>query len=103
MKSPRTGYHDSLKKIQLTQKKPSLTALLTEGPILPPGDSTQITRGLRGNTHRVRSRAPFGELTPTKSKHPLGDSAQTTRGLGGYCREPNTGVPKEMELITVER
>ena len=35
----------------------------------PPDDSTRITRGLRGYTHRVRSRAPAG-----KSKHPPGDS-----------------------------
>ena len=69
----------------------------------PPGRFYPNHPGLGGYTHRVRSRAPSGELTPTKPKHPPGDSAQTTRGLGGYCREPNTGVPKEMELITIER
>ena len=35
---------------------------------------------------------------PDKIETPPSDSAQTTRGLGGYYREPNTGVPKEMEL-----
>ena len=97
MKSPRTGYHDSLKNIQLT-KNQVLRLYPQRAQYYPPSDSTQITWGLGGYTHRVRSRAPSGELTPTKSKHPPGDSAQTTQGLRGYCREPNTGVPKEMEL-----
>ena len=47
--------------------KPNLIALRTKGPKHPPGDSAQITRGLGGYTHRVRSRAPSG-----KSKCPLG-------------------------------
>ena len=102
MKSPRTGYHDSLKNIQL-MKNQVLWPYPRRVRYYPLGDSTQITRGLGGYTHRVCSRAPSGELTSTKLKHPPGDSARTTRRLGGYCREPNTGVPKEVELTTIER
>ena len=63
----------------------------------PVGDSIEITQGLGGYTRRVRSCAPSG-----KSNHPLDDSIRITRGLGGYYRGPNTGVPKEEELITIK-
>jgi len=87
---------------QVRSRAPSgeLTPMKSKHPL---GDSTRITQGLGGYTHRVRSRAPSSEFTPTKSKHPPGDSVRITRELGGYCRGPNTGVPKEVELITIER
>ena len=119
-----------MKKENLVNETPSITALPAEGPILPLGRFYLNHPEAQGYTHRVRLHAPSGELTPilppgrfysnhlgarglhpsgalahnlwrTNSdeiKTPPGDSAQTTRGLGGYCREPNTGVPKEMEL-----
>ena len=109
-------------------KTPNLTAIPTNGPNYPPSDSIRITRGLGGYTRRVRSRAPSGEskyppgdsapitrglggythrvhsrAPSTKSKYPPGNSIQITRVLGGYCRGPNTGVPNEVELITIKR
>ena len=77
MKSPRMGYHDSLKKIQSTKHR-VLRPYPRRVRYYPPGNSTQITRGLGGYTHRVRLRTPSGELTPIL---PLGDSTQITRGL----------------------
>ena len=79
--------------------------------ITPPGDSIRITRGLRGYTRWVRSRAPsreskyppgrfylnhrrarglhpMGALARTlwRIKIPLDDSIRFTRGLRGYTR-----------------
>ena len=84
----------------------------------PPGDSAQITQGLGGYTHRVRSRAPSGEpeqcpsdsaritwelgiythrvrsRAPSgESKHPPGDSARITRGLRGYTHRVRSRAP----------
>ena len=84
-------------------QKTNLAAITAKGPKYPLGNSTRITRGLGGYTHRVRSRAPSGKLTPTKLKTPPDDSVRITRGLGGYYRGPNTGVPQEVELITIKR
>ena len=92
MKSMRTGYHDSLKNIQLT-KNQDLRPYPRRVRYYPLGDSTRITRGLRGYTHRVRSRAPSSELIPTKSKHPPGDSTRITRGLEGYTHRVRSHAP----------
>ena len=47
----------------------------------------------------------MGALTCTlwRIKIPPGDSIRITRGLGGYYRGPITGVPEEVELITIKR
>jgi hypothetical protein len=81
----------------LINKTPNLTAIPTKGLNYPLGDSIKITRGLRGYTRRVRSRAPSG-----KPNHPPSDSIRITQGFGGYYRGPNTRVPKEVELITIK-
>ena len=105
----------------------NLTAIPAKGPNYPPGHSIRITQGLGGYTRWVRSRAPFGKSkyppsdstritqglggytrrvlshAPSgKSKYLLGDSMRITRGLRGYCWGPNTGVPNEVGLITIE-
>ena len=78
-------------------KTPNLTAIPTKDPNYPLGDSIRITRG--SGLH------PSGALARTlwQVKTPPGDSIRITRGLGGYCRGPNTMVPNEVELITIER
>ena len=88
MKSPRTGYHEKRKSSQ--RKHRVLRPYPRRARYYPPGDSTRITRGLRGYTHRVRLRAPSGELTLIL---PLGDSTQITRGLGGYTHRVRSRAP----------
>ena len=57
------------------------------------------------NHLEARGLHPSGALACTlwQVKSSPGDSIRITRGLGGYCRGPNTGVPNEVELITIER
>ena len=57
------------KNTQLT-KNSVLQPYPRRGRYNPPGDSTRVTRGLGGYTHRVRSRAPSGKLASMKSKTP---------------------------------
>ena len=67
-----------------------------EGSEIPPERFYPNHLGARG-LH------PSGALARTlwRIKTPLDDFVQITRGLGGYCRGPNTGVPKA-ELITIK-
>ena len=79
-------------------EKPSPLALPTKGPIQAPGR-------LYSNHPGARGLHPSGALVRTlwQIKSPPDDSVRITWGLKGYCRGPNTRVPNEVELITIER
>ena len=128
MRSPRTGNQGSPKNYPVDKNRiPQPCPRRVRN--YPLDDSARIPQGLEGYTRWVRSRGPSGELkyplgdsaritrelhpsgvlartlwriNSGKPKHPPGDSVRITRGLGVYCRGLNTGVPNEVELITIE-
>ena len=84
-------------------KKLSHSALPAKGPIQPPGRLYSNHLGARGlHPSGALARTLWQSDNDEIENTPPGDSIRIARRLGGYCRGPNTGVPNEVGLITIE-